>query len=281
MVEKTEDIRVIDLTQKPEIKQNVSYIRPEQSANVLFKFMSKLDYLKQILLNKAIMPRYYEEKIDYLYLDEIQKIAFPMSCFCDIHLTKLVPHMGNYGSYGIGLSKEWGIKQGIQPIHYINENSDLRHDFSEIFANVFKMSEEDREKNVHYNNYLLHQLFYMKPIDGQMITNEQYVTRNFHDEKEWRFIPSFEGINTELPLVIPQELMNPKSYNSYSMGISQQSELWLKFELNAIKHLIVSDQNDRKELIDFLIENQIGESDDERYILFSKILVFNEMREDW
>jgi hypothetical protein len=121
----------------------------------------------------------------------------------------------------------------------------------------------------------------MKPLSGQMMTNNEYEIRNFHDEKEWRFIPNFKGVETDLPMVIDQEQMNFKSYNTYSMGITKKPELWLKFELENIKHIIVDNQEDRNELLDFLIENKIGETEKDRYILFSKVIVFNDLREDW
>lgn len=275
------ELQVINLQQKPEINEKVSYIHSKQSANALFKFMGKLDYLKDILKKKAIIPRYYEEKIDYLNIEGIDKIAFPMSCFCDIHINKLVPHMVNYGSYGIGLSKEWGIEQGIQPIHYINKLSHLSKDFSQLFNNSFNMQCDERKKYSHYNNYLLHELFYMKPLEGQMIVNNKYEERNFHDEKEWRFIPSFDDVDTELPMVIDKEQMNPKSYNVFSQGISLRPELWLKFDFDAIKYIIVRDHDDRKDLLEFINNNQIEKNEYERYILFSKIIVFNELKEDW
>ncbi|TYS51172.1 abortive infection system antitoxin AbiGi family protein [Bacillus infantis] len=283
MVEQSQDVEVINLEENPIINERYSYIPSKQSANVLFKFMGKLKYLKETLLNMAIIPRYYEEKIDYLEIDGIDKIAFPMSCFCDIHLNKLKPHMKNYGDYGIGLSKGWGIQEGIQPIHYINFNSKLKSDFSfALSTSLQSLSKKDREEFEIYNNLILHNLFYMKPIQGKMIfSRNKYDSRNFHDEKEWRFIPDFSGVDTELPMVIEQEQMNPKSYDTYSLGIKSKPDLWLKFDINAIKHIIVNNQSDRKELIDFIIENKIGENDYERYLLFSKILVFNEIGEDW
>lgn len=271
----------LNLKQKPEVKKEKQYIKPLQSANVLFKFMPKIDYLKDILKKLAILPRYYEEDIQYLEIDGLDKIAFPMSCFCDIHLNKLKYHIDKYGSYGIGLSKEWGIKQGIQPIQYINVNSNLRKDFSAIFSNSIRKNFEVEGKLQEYNNYLLHDLFYMKPLEGEMlISNSKRERRNFHDEKEWRYIPDFRKSNTELPLVIKQTLMNPKSYNTHSQAIEQCPELWLKIKLENIKHLIISEEQERKELIDFIIENQIGDTTDQ-YILFSKIIVFNELEEDW
>ncbi|WP_288586023.1 MULTISPECIES: abortive infection system antitoxin AbiGi family protein [Lysinibacillus] len=280
MIKEKKEIH-LNLDKKPETKVEDSYIRPLQSANVLFKFMNKLQYIKDILLKKAIIPRYYEEKLDYLNIDGIDKIAIPMSCFCDIHLNKLVPHMLNYGSYGIGLSKEWGIKQGIQPIQYLNPNSNLCKDFSEIFTNAFKISPTERDKVQKYNNYLLHDLFYMKPLEGEMlISGGKSVKRNFHDEKEWRFIPNFENVDTELPLVISQEFMNPKSYYTYSEAIRQCTDLWLNFEFEQIKHIIVSHEEERRELIEFVIENKIGDGY-EQYLLLSKVIVFDELKEDW
>ena len=44
-----------------EVKENEHDLSPKQSASVLCKYMKKLDYLKEILSNRAIFPRYYEE----------------------------------------------------------------------------------------------------------------------------------------------------------------------------------------------------------------------------
>lgn len=89
----------------------------EQSANALINFMRRREYLEMILHNMAIIPRYYIEYVDYLNIEGLSKVAFPMSCFCDIPLNKLTSHMEFYGDFGIGLDKErWGINKGIQPV---------------------------------------------------------------------------------------------------------------------------------------------------------------------
>lgn len=75
------------------------YIESKQSANTLFKFMKKIDYLKEIIENSAIIPRYNNEIIEYLKLGVVNEIAFPMICFCDINLTKLKSHSEIYGSF--------------------------------------------------------------------------------------------------------------------------------------------------------------------------------------
>lgn len=260
-------------------ENNKQYIRPVQSANVLFKFMKKIDYLKIILLKKAILPRYCEEDIAYLNIP-INKIAFPMTCFCDIHFNKLNYHVQKYGSYGIGLNKQWGIEQGIQPIHYINADSRLSKDYAEAFNCALKDDLADKENVKYFKDYVLHHLLYMKPIDGKMrIEKDVTEERNFHDEKEWRFIPDFNEVETELPPIVIPPKINYGSLNSFSDGISIKPELWLHFQLENIKYIILKSEEDRTELIRFIIDNNIA-SVEEQYVLFSKILVFEELGED-
>lgn len=271
----------IQLSEKPEIKTvQELHIPSIQSANVLFKFFTEIDYLKDVIRYKAIIPRYYEEMIDYINLKELKKIAFPMCCFCDIHLNKLVPHMAFYGSYGIGLNKEWGINEGIQPIQYINPSSSLIDDYRIVFLKSLDASHEDRVNISDYSNYLLTNLLFMKPLEGQMFRNGKYESRNFHDEREWRYVPAVNKVATDLPLIIPPKHMNPKAYAIYSDGLMQRKNLWLKFEYEDVKYLIVKDSDSRLDLIRF-IQHETEIPSEEKIVLVSKILVFSELKGDW
>lgn len=252
----------------------------EQSANVLFKFVDKLNYLLDILKDGAIMPRYNQEEIDYLKLGKHKSIAFPMICFCDIHLNRLLPHMKFYGSYGIGLNKTWGISKGIQPVHYVNPSSELIADYKYIFSKSLEMENSELSGIKEYNNYLLAYLLFTKPLNGNMYRNGEVLIRNFHDEKEWRYIPNIADAKTELPLIIPSEQMNPKAYKMYSSGISQCEELWLKYEYEDIKYIVVRNDKDRNNIIRFIMD-KLKIAKEERLSLVSKILVFNSLEEDW
>ncbi len=264
------------------LKDKDSYIKSKQSANVLFNFMRKLDYLKMIIKNLAIIPRYYEETIQHLEIEGLNKISFPMTCFCDINLQRLLPHVEFYGFYGIGLDKKWGIAQGLQPIRYINKNSKLRSDFSHVFSNSLNKISEDTNELDEYNNYLLTDLLFTKPLNGEMYlySEKKYVLRNFHDEMEWRYIPDMSK-QDDLPLVIPQNHLNPKANSTYSEGIRKRNQFWLKFEYEYIKYLIVKDENDRDNLIRFIFEELEFVDSMNKSILISKIIVFNNIREDW
>lgn len=266
-------------------KINDDEIRPQQSANALFHCMKKFKYLTDTLRNKALIPRYNEEVIKYLNIPELTRIVFPMTCFCDIYLKKLKLHMFTYGKYGIGIDKDWGITHGIQPIHYINPNSELSKDFSEVFTYSISQLNEDTDESINsekYSNYLLTNLLFMKPLSGEMYISGEYESKNFHDEKEWRFVPNINNIqDIELPQIITDEsIMNPTARNSFSDGIKQCKDLWLNFEYGCIKYLIVKENTERNELIDFIME-EIEMKQNEKYVLISKILVYDELSEDW
>lgn len=269
----------IMLVEEP-INLQSTYLAPKQSANVLFNFMKKLDYLKMVLSNKALIPRYNLEDISYLNLKDFKRIALPMKCFCDIHLKKLIYHMANYGDYGIGLDKRWGIQTGIQPINYVNIESAFIKDFAHIFnLATEQLEKEDSYQFEEYNNYLLMNLLFMKPLHGNMIIDSESKYMNFHDEREWRFIPDLRGYS-ELPLILPQMHLNPGTIDIFSNGLTKQEGSWLKLDYNHIKYLVVHSEEDREELLSFIM-NEINADNLEKLKLCSKILVFNQLKEDW
>lgn len=287
----TEQYSDILLDSAPEVTQaNYTY---RQSANVLFNFMPKLEYLKSKLSKKALIPRFYEENIAYLDLSEMDKVAFPMVCFCDIHLNKLTYHMGGsnsfdgYGRYGIGMSKTWGIQEGVQPISYMNSSSALLSDFKIAFKHAMEQMNDGIGDEILQNQLLTHLLF-IKPLNGEMAkqrgTSFEHISKNFHDEREWRFVPNFSDVDTDLSLLIPQDVLvnnlNNLVCNAYSEGIEQKEELWLKFEYEKIEYLIVDTVEDRDNLIHFIMD-ELHIDHATKYILISKIMVFTQLEKDW
>ncbi|GGH41234.1 hypothetical protein GCM10008014_00620 [Paenibacillus silvae] len=279
------------LDSAPQVTQdNYTY---RQSANVLFNFMPKLEYLKSKLSKKAMIPRFYEENIAYLNLPDMDKVAFPMVCFCDIHLNKLTYHMGGidssdgYGRYGIGMNKVWGIQEGVQPISYMNSSSALMSDFKLAFKHALEqMSDGIGDEILH--NQLATQLLFIKPLNGEMAKQREasfeHISKNFHDEREWRFVPKFSDVDTELSLTIPQSVLvnnvNNVVCNAYSDGIEQKEELWLKFEYDKIEYLIVDTVEERDILINYIMD-ELFTDNATKYILISKIMVFTQLEKDW
>ena len=146
---------------KTEHKVNNEHVPSTIQPDTLFTFTTEFKWLISMLKNKMISPRYCSEDIEYLKIDGIKKIAYPMRCFCDINLQKLDYHMSWYGNYGIAFEKSWGMQNNIQPVHYLNENSTLRKDISDTFQRILKEDDkEETETQIMLKDYLLHELMF-------------------------------------------------------------------------------------------------------------------------
>jgi hypothetical protein len=113
---------------------------PILSSDTLFHFTT-WDNLIGILENE-FYPKFSLEK--FSFKNNISNIsAVPMISFCDIPLSQIKLHVNRYGSYGIGLKKEWGITKGINPVLYIEKNSNLSSDIYNLFINIIRKNKEE------------------------------------------------------------------------------------------------------------------------------------------
>ncbi len=95
------------------ISQNVS-------SDSLFHFIKKIDWLLEILDHKSFQARYVYESMPEAEF----KAAIAMKCFCDIPLGMIKKHMSAYGSFGLGIKKEFAKRKNITPVIYFHGNSD-------------------------------------------------------------------------------------------------------------------------------------------------------------
>lgn len=310
------------------LEENRTYLPYDdyaQSANTLFHFVTKPEYLKSILERGAIVPRYCIETIDYLNINNgslaFREVAILQKCFCDIPFHKLADsfsvagvgeayesltptekteleknntHFAYYGEYAIAFSKSWGEKQKLQPVHYLNTDSQ----YTNVFSSLFRMVLSTEELPELYSRDILNRLAFIKPIRGIMkrrvsredastITVEIY--KNFHDECEWRFVPSEEIL---APLKLESIIANPSAI-PFQNEINQELEnerfrnLWLSFSYDDIRYVIVPDIAARIDIIQAITnlpEDCFKRKEDipmQKSILISKILVLAEIRKDW
>lgn len=298
--------------------ENSEYV---QSANTLFHFMSRAEFLQAALDRKGLVPRYCEENISYLGLkvnDRKQDtISVLQKCFCDMPFHKLTErfqiiieeedlhklsdaekeeakkyntHTEFYGKYAIAFSKQWSEKHNLQPVHYLNsaaEFSDELKLFLEYALNIEDLPDELYED-------VLNRLSFIKPLRGEMVRtlstgNSVHFTKNFHDEKEWRYVPSCQELRkSKLERVIAKPMISEKR-NKINREIEtfEYNNIWLKFEYDDIKYLIVPSAGERIDLINHInsiLEEQFREdisTDTQKGLLISRILVLDEIRGDW
>lgn len=265
---------------KTEHKVNNEHVPSTIQPDTLFTFTTEFKWLISMLKNKMISPRYCSEDIEYLKIDGIKKIAYPMRCFCDINLQKLDYHMSWYGNYGIAFEKSWGMQNDIQPVHYLNENSTLRRDISDTFQRILKEGDkEETETQIMLKDYLLHELMFYKPYQGNFVnrnTNEKS-KKCFCDECEWRYVPNVRGIG--LKQAIPEhEIPNTGLLTTYSNSMDGIAEVLLCFEYNEIKHIIIPTLDEYRQLVENIDLWKLG---DEKYDILSKIIVWEQSRGDF
>ena len=252
------------------------YPQPKQSANTLFNFMPRGEYLKKILTQKAIVPRYVREDLSYLDLS-ISAIAIPMTCFCDINIPWIEDHTKTYGKYGIAFYKDWCIEQHIQPIHYINPDSHVRQDFQQAFQTALRIPEKDEPTRI-LSNYLLSHLLYMKPLYGQKNGSDK-TGINYHDEREWRYVPPLSQLDTDMPMLLNCNADPAVKIEKYNAGLQQCHDAWLTFSWENIKYILVPTESARNTVARVIME-KCQATKLEKYELLTKIVILAEWKED-
>ena len=255
---------------------------------------------------------------------DIQKVAVLQKCFCDIPLHKLADtfsvigtgevysgltseekfrvqyqntHFDFYGEFAIGFSKDWSERKRLQPIHYLNTASAYSNHFEKFLP--FALTEENLSDV--YVNDVLYRLAYIKPLRGIMQRNfdrgEEKIVKvdiykNFHDECEWRFVPEHtvtEGLDLSNVIANPKIIENDGVMQEMNKSLEEEKyhPLWLDFDFDDIRYLIVPDNAHRIDLINVICdipEDKFSSEvkvDIQKKILISKILVLDEVRRDW
>jgi hypothetical protein len=106
--------------------------------DILFHFTKEQINLFDIL-DSNFKVSYAREKVEGL--ETKREFAVPMVSFCDLKLSELKVHMGNYGNFGIGLTKEWANRNGLNPVMYINKYCPFTDNFNNSLNSVFKKLE--------------------------------------------------------------------------------------------------------------------------------------------
>ncbi len=273
------------------------YYEYHQSANTLFHFMGKLDYLLLSLTKRSLLPRYILENVEYLKLEykgkQIKWLSIPMLCFCDINLHKLPMHVvgsglsGNndgYGAYGLGLDKKWCEQKGLQPISYLNENASQTERLQLLLNKGLDLMDQDKNKidssNEELYDYLITQVALSKPLWGKMKKGEAEIQKNFHDEREWRFIPNLEDSDSPefLNDVTHPEGVQYPAQQDFSDALQEEKDAHLELEIDIIKYIFVRNLDDKEKLLELLnIEYERRDALE----MATKIVIYDQIVKDW
>lgn len=229
-------------------------------------------------------------------------IKIPMTCFCDIPLSGIEKHSEKYGKYAIGLTKTWGIKNGLNPVFYVARNSLVARSLSS-----FQMETSREPNNTHnipcasgavtqvklFNHdagnteiiddfgyvYPVH-LLYIKPISETIINPGGTNNFNYQDEKEWRYIPDYPYLHrfdeTHFQTL---DLMNYWNFLNRHQVTSKKREIKypnLTFELTDITFIMVEKESEISSMADFLL----NKFTDDQSSAISRLISFERIKED-
>ena len=121
------------------------------------------------------------------------------------------------------------MKNGIQPIQYINPESKLSKDFSVAFNQVLNDSSETDELGDIMKSFMLHELMYYKPYEGKMRNrrSKKIEKKCFTDECEWRYVPGLSGTEFQQIYHDPN-IMNAGIMNDISNSLTKVEGIALK-----------------------------------------------------
>lgn len=278
------------------------------SANTLFHFTNSLDNLEGILRNE-FYPHFCLEDNHILFPKEIPRLnyckyeAVPMISFCDIPLSQISNHIKYYGDYCIGLKKEWGIENAINPVIYFHKYSDYCQNMKSMLLKLYREAEMVEKLNKQFedlkelgkmfhrlstNNFvmlgdhLLKLIFQSKPYKGKLWRNNRVINNvNFYDEKEWRFVPSMQTlVKNKIPLSLEEERFNDTEIRGKYTEILKMC-CKLSFEPKDIKYIIVKDDKEILYMMRRIDEIKVKYSIDEKDLLKSRLISINQILEDF
>lgn len=221
---------------------------PSLYPDILFHFTSK-DGLFGIL-EDTFQVSYAREKIEGKSTH--REFAVPMVSFCDLKLSELKVHMSKYGSYGIGLTKDWANKKGLNPVMYVNRHCEFTDNFNNALYAIYpNLSKIKKNKKISYEMKILDAYRYMKNYEGTLVRAGLTDEKNFRfaDEREWRYVPSLNDSEIEEPFVAISNMQTKKQKMEYNQKIKN---IKLDFSPNDIKYLIVNSDNEINELIEHI-----------------------------
>lgn len=191
-----------------------------------------------MILRNGFWARYCLEDFEW-YNKSIPKIAYPMVCFCDIPLTRARFHMEFYGQFGLGMSRKWADRNGLNPIIYLAPSSPLRKNFL-FLARKRKPDQADVDN-------FFDILSMIKPTQGKMHNRNSDIEefKDFTQESEWRFIPPLPPGKRVIP---HDEFLAKRDFHNEKV----RKEGMLAFNLPDVNFIFVDNDVSALKLIEFI-----------------------------
>jgi Putative abortive phage resistance protein AbiGi, antitoxin len=236
------------------------------SSNCVIHLTASFEGLLSILKNNFFV-KYCGEKFECGDLSAGARV--PMVSFCDIPLSEIKDHIEKYGEYGIGLSKEWAKRKGLNPVLYFEQSSLVAKGVGTLYSEL--TADDAKAHSDKVIDAALDLLRFTKNYEGVLTREGKSKHYRFSDEREWRFVPPFYAC-PKAALSFDEDQKDALDNNG--------SQITLEFEPNDIKYIIISGDSEIEAVINCLkMKNaSFPHRDVER--LTTRILTTEQIRQD-
>jgi Putative abortive phage resistance protein AbiGi, antitoxin len=216
------------------------------SSNSIIHFTNTKDSLKGILKNNFKIYYCLEE----VHINEGSiEFAVPMVSFCDIPLSEVKVHITKYGAYGIGLTKEWAVRQKLNPVLYTEKGSFLSESYLSVYLSYLKEAQHKKMNEMTKEEKSLADILrYIKNYEGDLVRGGQVLKDyRFSDEREWRYALPFDQIESFIVNAVEYQTEEQKK------GYNDSLETFrLEFAPNDIKYVIIQNEAEIPEFLEVL-----------------------------
>jgi hypothetical protein len=254
------------------------------SGNCVYHYTGQIEHLINIL-SDGFKISYCKETI--ITDDHSRTFAIPILSFCDIPLSQVKDHMTKYGEYAIGLTMEWAVNYGLNPVIYLEQKSILNRSLDQVLGFMHEdwheIMEEDDFDHWYETTYksTIGIIKSMKNFEGPLTRNGNTVNYKFYDEREWRYIPTIaEKHNSKYPDIFWEDEF--EDLKDRFPAKPHFSDYVIGLEGRFIKHLIVSSEEE----VSFLIEKlatmkHLHHNEKEFNLLLTRIKTAKQIKEDF
>jgi len=217
-----------------------------KKTNTLFHSCKKFEFLKSIIKENGFRASYSDEIIDD---NEVKTL---MVSFSNVALFESESQI-NYGKYAIGLTKDWGISNELEPVIYTYADSINGASFMENLNITGRMKVRECVNNPDLDSKVttlfdnsINFLEYLKPYVVKNQKGEEFIAYN---DREWRYVHKHDKYN---PLIFKKNHLtgNPNpDYEKFKPYKKPYTEnVVLTFKLEDLKYIIV-DKKKQKNII--------------------------------
>ena len=240
------------------------------STNSIIHYTDKLDSLLGII----------SEGFRIKFCSEIMQspeyrinLMVPMISFCDIPFSSFQDHIQAYGSYGIGLSKQWAYRNGINPVLYMSKGSSINRKYLNYMAETIpKKTKADIKALDFMKQLIVYAKNYQADLERKDTKIENY---RFYNEREWRYILEYHN-RKKVSAVFGENKADKASLNESIVDAR------VGFDVDEITYIIVETLEEIEITIN-AIRNAYNDrcTSKQLDILLSKIISVEQIRSDF